>query len=162
MKRGLSYGAGSSIAGGAGIGSLVASAQTKHPSAGEVAQLFLTELEKLASGPLTDAELSVRKAALLGPYVRGMETTGGLAGTFGALASLGLPLSEAGAFVGRVQAARPADMKALVGRRLDSRYASVIIVGDAGKFLPDLKKRLGGSVTVIPRARLNLESPTLL
>ena len=77
-----------------------------------MAQLFLDELTKLASAPVEDTELSARKSALIGPYVRGLATTGGLSSTYGALASLRLPLTEAGAYVQRVQSARPPDVQA--------------------------------------------------
>lgn len=161
IKRGLSYGAGSGLSGGIGVGSFVASCQTKHPSAGEVAQLFVNELDKLATAPVDDIELAARKSALLGPFVRGLATTGGLAGAFGELAALGVPLSEIGKYVQRAQNASAADIQKLASTALDARYASLILVGDARQFLPDLKKRFG-QVIVIPKARLKLESPTLL
>ena len=161
IKRGLSYGAGSGLSGGIGVGSFVASCQTKHPSAGEVAQLFTDELDKLATVPVDDIELSARKAALLGPFVRGLATTSGLAGAFGELAALGIPLSEVGKYVQRAQNASAPEIQKLASTALDAKYASLILVGDASKFLPDLKKRFG-QVIVIPRKKLNLESPTLL
>lgn len=160
IKRGLSYGAGSSITGGIGVGPLIAACQTKHESAGEVAQLFLDELTRLANEKPDELELGARKSALIGPYLRNLETTNGLADTFAALLGPRLKLSEVQLFAERARNIGPAEVSLLATRKLAASYATVVIVGDAKKFLPDLKKRLG-RVEVIPRAKLNLESPTL-
>ncbi len=160
IKRGLSYGAGSGLSGGQGVGPLIALCQTKHESAGEVAQLFLDELARLATEKPEEIELSARKSALIGPYLRNLETTSGLADTFGELIAPGLPLSEAGNFVQRARNTGPPDVQRLAQQKLGAPYASIVVVGDAKKFLPDLKKRLG-RVEVIPRAKLNLESQSL-
>jgi zinc protease len=160
IKRGLSYGAGSSLSGEQGVGPLLAVCQTKHESAGEVAQLFLDELTRLATEKPDEIELSARKSALVGPYLRELETTSGLADAFGSLLAPGLPLSEAERFVQRARNIGPTDVQRLAQQKLGAPYASLVIVGDARKFLPDLKKRLG-RVEVIPRAKLNLESQSL-
>jgi zinc protease len=160
IKRGLSYGAGSGVSGGAGVGALVAACQTKHESAGEVARLFVDELARLAQAPADEIEFSARRSALVGPYARLFETTEGLAGMFGPLAGLGMPLSEAGRLLTQAKNLGPADIQRLAARKLGAPYASLVVVGDARKFLPDLKKRLG-RVEVIPRKALNLESPML-
>src|SRR5947208_3148228 len=78
VKRGLSYGAGSSLDARRWAGSFSASAQTKNESGAEVASLTLSEISKLANGELLDTELTPRKASLLGGFARSMETTGGL------------------------------------------------------------------------------------
>ncbi|MGC4044663.1 MAG: pitrilysin family protein [Armatimonas sp.] len=160
IKRGLSYGAGSSISGGIGVGPLLAACQTKHESAGEVAQLFLDELARLATEKPDELELAARKSALIGPYLRGLETTNGIADTFAALLGPRLKLSEVQLFAERARNIGPTDVPRFAAQKLAATYATVVIVGDAKKFLPDLKRRLG-RVEVIPRAKLNLESPTL-
>src|SRR5437763_1162441 len=68
VKRGLSYGAGSSLDTRRSAGSFMASAQTKNVSGAEVASLTLAEISKLATGELLDSELSTRKASLLGGF----------------------------------------------------------------------------------------------
>ena len=49
VKRGLAYGAGSSVAARRSIGPFVASSQTKNESAAEVAQLLMTEMRRLST-----------------------------------------------------------------------------------------------------------------
>jgi zinc protease len=77
VKRGLSYGAGSSIDPRRDAGSFSASAQTKNESAVEVAEVMQTELQKLVSEPVKGEELKSRQAELTGRYARSLETNQG-------------------------------------------------------------------------------------
>src|SRR5437870_1530223 len=160
VKRGLSYGAGSVLDTRRWAGSFSASAQTKNESGAEVAALTLAEISKLGSGDVADTELTPRKASLIGNFARGLETTGGLVSQVSALALYGLPLDDLNRFVGNVQAIKPQDVKSFAASRLNADSTSVIVVGDAKKFLPDLKKQFP-QVEVIPVAELDLNSATL-
>jgi zinc protease len=160
VKRGLSYGAGSSLEARRWAGSFSASAQTKNESGAEVASLTLAEISKLATGDLPDSELTTRKASLLGGFARSMETTGGLVGQFSSLALYGFGLDEINHYVSSVQAISAADVKSFAATRLSVDSTSVIVVGDAQKFLPDLKKQFP-QVEVIPAAELDLNSASL-
>lgn len=79
IKRGLSYGASSTAEALPGGGLLSASAQTKHGSAAEVAQLLRAEILRLAGEEVPAAELAARQALLVGDFGRALETTAGLA-----------------------------------------------------------------------------------
>lgn len=160
VKRGLSYGAGSSLDARRLAGSFSASAQTKNESGAEVASLTLAEISRLANGDLPDTELTPRKASLLGGFARSMETTGGLVGQFGSLALYGVNLDEINRFVGYVQAIKAADVKSFAASHLNADNTSVIVVGDAKKFLPDLQKQFP-QVEVIPASELDLNSASL-
>jgi len=160
VKRGLSYGAGSVLDTRRWAGSFLASSQTKNESGAEVAALTLAEISKLGSGDVADTELTPRKASLIGNFARGLETTGGLVTQVSALALYGLPLDDLNRFVGSVQAIKPGDVKSFAATSLNADSTSVIVVGDARKFLPDLKKQFP-QVEVIPVAELDLNSATL-
>ncbi|HEX7723790.1 MAG TPA: pitrilysin family protein [Pyrinomonadaceae bacterium] len=160
VKRGLSYGAGSSLDARRWAGSFSASAQTKNESGAEVASLTLSEISKLANGELLDTELTPRKASLLGGFARSMETTGGLVGQFASLALYGVPLDEINRYVANVQAIKSADVKSFAATRLNADSTSVIVVGDAKKFLPDLQKQFP-QVEVIPASDLDFNSASL-
>jgi len=160
VKRGLSYGAGSSLDTRRSAGSFMASAQTKNVSGAEVASLTLAEISKLATGELLDSELSTRKASLLGGFARSMETTGGVVGQFGSLAMYGVPLDEINSYIASVQAIKAADVKSFAASRLNADSTSVVIVGNAKDFLPDLQKRFS-NVEVISVADLDLNSAGL-
>jgi zinc protease len=160
IKRGLSYGAGSVLETRRSSGAFTASAQTKNESGAEVAVLTLAELSRLGTDGLADAELVTRKANLLGGFARTLETTDGLVGQVSALALYGLPLDNLNRFAGDVQAITPQDIKTFTSAQLSADTASVIVVGDSAKFLPDLKKQFP-QVEVIPVADLDLNSASL-
>jgi zinc protease len=160
IKRGLSYGAGSSLDVRREAGPFTATAQTKNESGAQVADLLLGELTRLASGDLPDAELTPRKAVLIGGFARNLETVGGLVGQVANLALYGLSFDEINNYVNNVQSITAADVKRFASSRLASREASVIVVGDAKKFLPALKEKYP-NVEVIPVAELNLNGGVL-
>jgi len=120
----------------------------------------LGEINKLATGDVPDSELTPRKASLIGSFARGLETTAGLVSQVSALALYGLPLDDLNRFVGNVQAIKPADVKSFAASRLNADATSLIVVGDAKEFLPDLKKQFP-QVEVIPLAELDLNSAGL-
>jgi zinc protease len=160
VKRGLSYGAGSSLDMRRWAGSFSATAQTKNDSGAEVASLTLAEISKLASGDLPETELTTRKASLNGGFARGLETTGGLVGQVSSLAIYGVNFDQINQFVGSVQAVKAADVKSFAATHLNVDSTSVIVVGDAKKFLPALQKAFP-QVEVIPVGELDLNSSTL-
>jgi zinc protease len=160
VKRGLSYGASSFLDTRRWAGSFSASAQTKNESGAEVASLTLAEIAKLATGDLPDSELTTRKASLIGGFARGMETTGGLVGQVSSLALYGVSLDEINRYVTSVQAIKAADVKSFAATHLSADSTSVIVVGDAKKFLPALQKEFP-QVEVISAAELDLNSATL-
>ncbi len=160
VKRGLSYGAGSALETRRWAGAFSASAQTKNQSGAEVASLTLAEISKLATGELLDSELNPRKASLLGGFARSMETTGGVVNEFASLALYGVPLDEVNRFVANVQAIKPDDVKSFAAARLNADSTSVVIVGNAKEFLPDLQKQFP-NVEVIPASDLDLNSASL-
>jgi zinc protease len=160
VKRGLSYGAGSFFDMRRSTGSFMATAQTKNQSGAEVAALTLAELSKLATGELLDSELSTRKASLLGGFARSMETNGGVVNQFASLAMYGVPLDEINHYIGNVQAIQAADVKAFAAARLNAASTSVVIVGNAKEFLPELQKQFP-NVEVIQATDLDLNSANL-
>jgi zinc protease len=160
VKRGLSYGAGSSLDTRRWAGSFSATAQTKNESGAEVASLTLAEIAKLASGDLPDSELTTRKASLNGGFARGLETTGGLVGQVSSLAIYGVSFDQINQFIGNVQAVKAEDVKAFAATNLNADGTSLIVVGDAKKFLPALQKAFP-QVEVIPVGELDLNSAKL-
>jgi zinc protease len=160
IKRGLSYGAGSSLDVRRDAGPFTATAQTKNESGAQVADLLLGELSRLANGDLPDAELTPRKAVLIGGFARNLETVGGLVGQVATLALYGLGFDEINNYVNSVQSVTAADVKRFAASRLQSQGASVIVVGNAKLFLPALREKYP-NVEVIPVAELNLNGGLL-
>lgn len=160
VKRGLSYGAGSSLDFRRQPGPFSASTQTKNVSAPEVADLILGEMGRLATAPITPDELAARKAVLVGGFGRTVERASGVAGVVGSLALQGVDLGELNHYIEKVEAVDADAVHTVAARTINPDAASVVIVGDAGQFLPALKKQFP-AVEVIPAAKLNLDSKTL-
>jgi zinc protease len=160
IKRGLSYGAGSNLQVRRDVGPFVASAQTKNQTGADVASLLVTEMTRLSSEPVAEAELTTRKATLIGGFGRALETTGGLVGQIASLALYGLDLGEINHYITSVQAVTPAQIQKFAGSRLGVKDADIVIVGDAKDFIEPLRKQFP-AVEVIKRDELDLNSATL-
>ncbi|HJR07126.1 MAG TPA: pitrilysin family protein [Pyrinomonadaceae bacterium] len=160
IKRGLSYGARSALETRRDTGPFTAEAQTKNESGAVVAGLLLGELVRLAGGELPDAELTPRKAVLIGGFARNLETADGLVAQVANLALYGLNFDEINNYINNVQTITAKDVQGFAGSRLDAKAANIIIVGDAKKFLPELQKQYK-NVEVIPVAELDLNAAQL-
>ena len=160
IKRGLSYGAGSQLDMRRGVGPFVASAQTKNPSATQVADLLLGEIGRLATDAVPEAELSPRKAVVVGNFARNLETSSGLVAQVASLAVYGINFSEINRYIGNVQGITANEVQKFAGSHLDAKTTSIIIVGNAKEFLPELRQKYP-QVEVIPMAELDLNSAML-
>jgi len=160
IKRGLSYGAGSSLSARRTTGAFSARAQTKNESAPQVLDLVRAEMAGLAAAPAGAEELKARKSVLVGGFGRQLATSNGLANVLGALALYGVPLKEISQYTAKVEAVSAAEVQAFAKAVLDPAKASVIVAGDAKAFGEALKQR-APDLEVIPADDLDLDSPTL-
>jgi zinc protease len=156
----LSYGAGSALDTRRWAGSFSASAQTKNESGAEVAALTLEEVGKLTTADVPVTELKPRKASLIGNFARALETNGGLLGQVASLALYGVSFDQINQFVSSVEAVNPEEIRKFAAANFDTSTTSLIVVGDAKKFLPALQKQFS-QVEVIPVSELDLNSATL-
>lgn len=162
IKRGLSYGARSGFGMRRSVGIFNMTTQTKNESAAEVADLFVTELNRMADGELSESEFTPRKSVLTGNFGRNLATTGGLAQIVGELAVYGLSLNAINSYVQNINAVSAGDVKSFANSRLRSMMGVLVIVGDYKIFSGDLKKRFPNEkVQIIEAGKLNLESNTL-
>jgi zinc protease len=158
VKRGLSYGAGSSVEARRDAGRFYAYAQTRNDAADQVAGLMLEEVGKLSAAPATTAELDARKAALTGEFGRDAATSLGLAGYLSRYAAYGVPPSEVDQFAARTQGVTAAEAQAAAAQVVDPAKASLVVVGDAKQFLPALRQRFP-DLQVIEASALDLSAP---
>ena len=160
IKRGLSYGAGSSFSWRHMHTNFGTRTQTKNESAAEVAELVLAEVKRLADTNAVDTELNPRKLVLTGGFGRNLETTAGLTGALSDLYSFGIPPGELNRYMTNVSAVGPANVKDFAAKHLYG--GDLIIVGDYAKFKDDLAKRFPNTkVEVVKIDELNIDSPTL-
>lgn len=160
IKRGLAYGAGSSVDARRSPGIVSASTQTKNPSAPEVVKLIAEEMARLGAAPVPAAELDSRKAVLIGSFGRRIERTDGIAGALADYVADGVPLGTLQSYIPSIQSVDPAAVQAAAKRVLDPASASIVVVGDAKAFVDELRKTYP-QLEVIPASALNLDSATL-
>jgi zinc protease len=159
IKRGLSYGARSSLDARRGVGPFSATAQTKNQSAGEVATVMQTEMKRMKSEPVQGDELKSRQAVITGAYARQLETNGGFVGKISAMITNDLPLDTLNKFMPSINAVTSADVTAFAAKYFDTQ-PSLIIIGKAADFIEPLKKDFP-EVKVIPVPELDLNRADL-
>jgi len=139
VKRGLTYGAGSGFDFRREAGPFTATVQTKNESAAEVAHLIVGEMNRMSAAAVPGEELGARKATLIGNFARSLETNAGLARRVGELALYGIHLDEISRTIPSVESVTSAQVEQFAKERLGGP-SSIIIVGDAKKFLDAVKK----------------------
>jgi len=160
IKRGLSYGTRSNLGVRQDSGAFVASAQTRNDAAVEVADLIFAEIERLSNSRPTDSEMTTRQAILSGGFGSSLETVDGLGGVVANLALYDLPMSDLAAYVGRVEAITSEQVQAAFAEHLPASNASLVIVGDASKFIDALRVKYP-NVEVLPLSALDLDTAAL-
>lgn len=158
-KRGLSYGANSSLPARADASLLTATTQTKNESALEVVDLVLAQMDRVRTETIAEQGLTDRETYLAGGFSRNIETTGGLGGFLAEAVTVGLPLTESERYGERIRATTPQSMQAAAAR-LTSDQAYVVVVGDSRIFI-DAMRAAHPDLVLIPAAELDLLSPTL-
>jgi zinc protease len=160
IRRGLSYGASSSLQARMAPGPIVAAAQTRNDAAVQVYELMRAEIGRIGATAAPEAELTARKAVLIGSFARSVETTAGLAGQISTLALFGLPPERLGTYVADVSAVTPEQARAVAARYFDPARADLVVVGDARQFY-DGMRRLRPNAERIAVGDLNLDNEAL-
>jgi zinc protease len=160
IKRGLSYGAGSSLDTRRDVGAFTASAQTKNESAAEVALLLQAELKRLATDTVQGDELRSRQALLTGNYARSLETDLGFASQIAGLAVFNLPLETLDKFIPSINAVTTRDVTGFTDKYL-ATPSSAVVVGKASVFMDAWKKAFPES-RLIPQSNLDLNRADLV
>jgi len=160
VRRGLSYGATSTMQARLAPGPIIAATQTRNDAAPQVVDLMAAEFTRLRDTLPTAAEMDSRKAALVGAFGRSVETTAGMAGQISTLALYGLPPERLGTYVGDVSAVTPEQVRAAGQRYFDPARADLVVVGDARLFY-DTLSRGRRNIERIPVSDLNLDTESL-
>lgn len=160
IKRGLSYGAHSSLVTLRDGGWLAASAQTKNPSAVEVVKLLRQQFDSLTSTPPSADELKARKATMIGSFARSLDTTSGLASQIGERAVYGVPLDEINHHIKRIDAISADQVRDFARKHLGDKGLHVVVVGDGTVFGKAMHKAWPDA-TVIKADKLDLSRADL-
>ncbi|HTG38749.1 pitrilysin family protein [Sphingomonas sp.] len=160
IRRGLAYGARSSLDARRGVGPFTAATQTKNPSAPEVVAIIAAEMQRLGREAAPESELATRKAVLIGGFGRAIETNSGVADLIGDYVVEQVGVDELARYIPSVEGVDPAAVRAAAARLFDTAGASIVVVGDANAFVEPLRATYP-QLEVIPAASLNLDTPGL-
>jgi zinc protease len=158
VKRGLSYGAGASLAPRRLPSLFSASTLIDHARAAEATSVTVETLRSLVDAPPSDADLRSRKATVTGGFFRSIETIDGVAGALSELALFDMPLEDLQHVSARVNAVS-SDMVRDFSARMLVDDLSIVLVGDASRFASALPQ--SDDVRIIPDTALDIGSPTL-
>jgi zinc protease len=160
IKRGLSYDATSEFPARLHGAPIVAGAQTRNDAVPQVVQLLGSELHRLGSEAIPEAELGSRKAVLIGRFGRSVETVDGIAGRLSELAQFGLPLGKLQTYASDVAGVTGEQAQAAARAHFDPAAASLVVVGDAAVFRSQLKAKYP-QLESIAIDKLDLDSAAL-
>jgi zinc protease len=104
--------------------------------------------------------LNPRKAVVVGNFARNLETAAGLVSQVATLAVYGIDFNEINRYIGNVQGINAAAVQKFAASHLDAKSTSVVIVGNAKEFLPELRKKYP-QVDVIQMEQLDLNTALL-
>jgi len=148
IKRGLSYGASSTLDARREAALFRVAVQTKNESAAEVVGLVQAEIDRLMKEPIPGDELAARKLALIGGFSRSVETTAGLAAAIRTLVVANRSPAELKERIGQLEAVNADDIQRYAAANLGSAKRRLAVAGEASTFGAALKASEPGLVTV--------------
>ena len=160
-QRGLTYGASADTQANKHAGDLVAETDTRTETTGEVLRLTVDEFSRLQRVPVSEAELSGAQLYLAGSFPLTIETPNQIATQVLNAVFYELPLEEISSLRERVLAVTPADIQRVAQQYIRPDRLSIVLVGNAKAFVPQLRSVGFTDLEVIPVAELDLMSATL-
>ncbi|HEY5616797.1 MAG TPA: pitrilysin family protein [Vicinamibacterales bacterium] len=160
-ERGLTYGAQADAETRKQSGHFVAETNTRTETTGETLRLTLEEVSRLQRERVFERELSDAQAYLAGSFPLTIETPNDIATQVLNVVFYELPVEEIGTFRERVQAVTPDDIQRVARQYVRADRLSIVLVGDASTFVPQLRRVGFSDVEIIPIQDLDLMSATL-
>jgi predicted Zn-dependent peptidase len=160
-ERGLTYGASADIDTWKTAGDFVAETNTRTETTGEALKLTIEEFVRLQRERVGDRELADAQTYLAGNFPLTIESPDAIATQVLNNIFYELPVSEIGTFSQRVQSVTPDDIQRAARTYVFPDRLSVVLVGDASAFVPQLKAAGFADYEVIPIDQLDISSATL-
>ena len=160
-ERGLTYGAEANLETNKLAGSFVAETSTKTSTTGEALHLMIQEFGKLQRERVGERELGDAQAYLAGAFPLTIESPDAIATQVVYTLFHELPLSDVGTFAQRVQSVTPDDIQRVARQYIHPDRLSIVLVGNAKAFLPQLKSIGLTQYEVIPFEQLDLTAASL-
>jgi len=159
--RGLTYGASAELHAYKNAGELVAETDTRSAATGETLRLMVDEFARLPREPVHAAELRGAQDFVAGNFPLTIETPAAIAQQVLAELFYGLDLHEIETYRDRVDQVTAADIQRVARKFIRPDLLSIVLVGDASKFVDQLKSLGFGDFERIPLSELDLNSPSL-
>jgi zinc protease len=160
-ERGLTYGASAAFHTFRTSGDIVAETDTRSSATGESLRLMVDEFWRLQKEVVNPGELRGAQDFLAGNFPLTIETPGALAQQVLAHLFYGLDPAEIETYRDQVERVSPVDIQRVARQFVKPEQLSIVLVGDATVFGPQLKAAGFPDFERIPIAQLDLNSPTL-
>ncbi len=160
-ERGLTYGASADIQTLKQTGDFMAETDTRTETTGEALRLIVDEFARLRRERVNERELADAQAYLAGNFPLTIETPDAIATQVLNAIFYELPLEEIPTYRERVQAVTPDDVQRVARAYVSPDRLSVVLVGNAAGFIPQLKGLGFTEFEVIPIADVDLMAASL-
>ena len=160
-ERGLTYGASAETQAMKQAGDFVAETDTRTETTGEVLRLTVEEFSKLQRQRVFERELADAQAYLSGSFPLTVETPNQLATLILNSVFYELPLDEISTHARRISSVTPDDVQRVAQQYIRPDRLSIVLVGNAKAFVPQLRAAGFTDFEVIPIEELDLMSATL-
>ena len=158
-ERGLTYGAQADMNTLKASGNIVAETNTRSDATGEVLRLIVEEFWRLQRERVSESELASAKGYLTGSFPLTIETPDSIALQVLNVVFYGLPLEQLQTFRERVNRVTVDDIERVARSYLKPDAVSVVLVGNASVFVPQLRGVGFGRYETIPVENLDLMTP---
>jgi zinc protease len=160
-ERGLTYGAQAETQAMKQAGDYMAETDTRTETTGEALRLMVDEFAKIERQRIFERELGDAQAFLTGSFPLTIETPNEIATQVLNAVFYELPESEIATYRERVQAVTPADVQRVAQVYVRSDRLSIVLVGNATAFVPQLRSVGFTDLEIIPVGELDLMSASL-
>jgi zinc protease len=155
-ERGLTYGAKADLDTLVETGDFQASTNTRSEATGEVLRLMVDEFWRLQRERVGERELSAAKDYLTGSFPLTIETPDAIATQVLNVLAYGLSVDDLQNFRQRVNAVRPDDIERVARYYLKPDRLSIVLVGNAAAFAPQLRSLGFGSFETVEMSSIDL------
>ena len=155
-ERGLTYGASADTEGRKLAGDIVAETDTRTETTGEALRLMVQEFIRLQNQRVPERELMDAQAYQTGSFPLTIESPNDIATQVINYVLYELPLEDIPTYTKRVSAITPDDIQKVAQNYLKPDRLSVVLVGNARAFVPQLRSLGLTELEIIPIEQLDL------
>lgn len=160
-ERGLTYGASADMDAFKLGGAIVAQTDTQTATTGEALRIMVDEFARMPRVAVGQRELAGAQAYLSGSFPLGLETADEIALQVLNVLFYDLDVRDLETYPERINAVTAEDVLRVSQAFIMADRLSIVLVGDAGEVLPQLKRVGFEQVEVVPMADVDLTSATL-